>query len=307
MTELITNFHFLRPFWLLALLPAVAVWWLIFRSAGAKRQWERWVDPELLDGLLVQGGRQQLIRPLHLLGFFWLLTVLALAGPSWQREPSPFAEDKAALVIVLKVTPSMKETDIAPSRLQRAAQKISDLLAARPGARNSLIAYAGSAHLVMPLTTDANVINVFAEDLSPQLMPEEGDDPVAALSLAERQLSKTGQPGTILFITDALDKESLTAMGAHRKNGGAPIHIWAAVADPPPTLKQAADAGGGSFAVITPDPSDVERLARDIQKTATSDIAGLGETWRDGGYGFLPVLVVIGAFGFRRGWVVGHE
>ena len=307
MTELIPNFHFLRPLWLLALLPAAAVWWPLFRSAGAKRQWERWVDPELIEGVLVQGGRQPRIRPVHLLGFFWLLTALALAGPSWQRQPSPFAEDTAELVIVLKVAASMEETDIAPSRLQRAAQKISDLLAARPGARNSLIAYAGSAHLVMPLTTDANVINVFAEDLSPQLMPREGDDPLAALSLAERQLSKTGQPGTILFITDELDKEALTAMDAHRKNAGAPIHVWAAVAEPPSTLKQAADAGGGSFAVITPDPSDVERLARDIQKTATSDIAGLGETWRDGGYGFLPLLVVIGAFGFRRGWVVSHE
>lgn len=307
MTELIPNFHFLRPFWLLALLPAAAVWWLIFRRAGAKRQWEQWVDPALIDGLLVQGGRQQRIRPVHLLGFFWLLTVLALAGPSWQREPSPFAEDTAALVMVLKVTTSMEETDIAPSRLQRATQKISDLLAARPGARNSLIAYAGSAHLVMPLTTDANVINVFAGDLSPKLMPREGDDPLAALRLAQQQLDKTAQPGTILFITDELGTEALAAMGTHRKKGGAPIHVWAAVADPPPMLKQAADTGGGSFAAISPDPSDVERLARDIQKTATSDIAGLGEKWRDGGYWFLPVLVVIGAFGFRRGWVVDHE
>lgn len=307
MTELIANFHFLRPFWLLALLPAAALWWLILRRAGARRQWEQWVDPELIDGLLVQGGQQQRIRPVHLLGFFWLLTALALAGPSWQREPSPFAEDKAALVMVLKVTPSMEETDIAPSRLQRATQKIFDLLDARPGARNSLIAYAGSAHLVMPLTTDANVINVFAGDLSPKLMPREGDDPLAALRLAQQQLSKTGQPGTILFITDELGNEALAAIGTHRKEGGAPIHILAAVADPPPMLKQAADTGGGSFAAITPDPSDVERLARDIQKTATSDIAGLGEKWRDGGYWFLPVLVVTGAFGFRRGWVVGHE
>jgi len=307
MTELIANFHFLRPFWLLALLPAAALWWPILRRAGAKRQWEQWVDPELIDGLLVQGGQQQRIRPVHLLGFFWFLTALALAGPSWQREPSPFAEDKAALVMVLKVTPSMEETDIAPSRLQRAAQKISDLLDARPGARNSLIAYAGSAHLVMPLTTDANVINVFAGDLSPKLMPREGDDPLAALRLAQRQLSKTGQPGTILFITDELGNEALAAIGTHRKEGGAPTHVWAAVADPPPILKQVADTGGGSFAAITPDPSDVERLARDIQKTATSGIAGMGEKWRDGGYWFLPVLVVIGAFGFRRGWVVGHE
>ena len=209
MIELIHNFHFLRPWWLLAMLPAAAMWWVIFRRDDSKHLWQQWVEPVLLDALMRKGGKRQRLRPIHVLGLFWIVTVLALAGPTWQRTPSPFAEDKAALVIVLKVTPSMEETDIAPSRLQRAAQKISDLLAARPGTRNALIAYAGSAHLVMPLTTDANVINTFAADLSPTLMPKEGDDAAAALRLSERQLDKGGQPGAVLFITDELNEEAV--------------------------------------------------------------------------------------------------
>ena len=280
------------------------MWWFIFRRDDSRHQWQQWVDPVLLDALLLKGGKRQRIRPIHILGLFWLVTVLALAGPTWQRVPSPFAEDRAALVVVLKVTPSMEETDIAPSRLQRAAQKISDLLAARPGTRNALIAFAGSAHLVMPLTTDANVINAFSRDLSPELMPKEGDDAAAALKLAERQLDKGGQPGAVLFITDELNDDAVAAFDAHRKKGEAPIHVWAATAEAPPTLKQAADAGGGSFEVITPDRSDVERLARDVQQTATSKIGGQGEEWRDAGYWLLPLLAAMGAFWFRRGWVV---
>ena len=306
MTELIQNFHFLRPWWLLALLPAAAVWWSLFRHDDSRDRWRQWVEPMLLDALLLRGGKRLRIRPIHVLGLFWSVTVLALAGPTWQRVPSPFAEDKAALVFVLKVTPSMEETDIAPSRLQRAAQKISDLLAARPGTRNALIAYAGSAHLVMPLTTDADVINAFALDLSPKLMPKEGDDAPAALKLAERQLDKTGQPGAVLFITDELNEDAVAAFGTQRKKGGAPIHVWAATSEASATLKQAAKAGGGSFEVITPDRSDVERLARDVQQTAMSKRGGLGEGWRDAGYWLLPSLVVMGAIWFRRGWVVSY-
>jgi Ca-activated chloride channel family protein len=307
MSELIANFHFLRPWWLLALLPAAAVWWIKFRRADSRHHWLQWVEPKLLDALLVKGEKRHRFRPIHVLGLFWLATVLALAGPTWQRTPSPFAEDKAALVIVLKVTPSMEQSDIAPSRLQRATEKISDLLAARPGTRNGLISYAGRPHLVMPLTTDANVINTFARGLSPKIMPKEGDDPVSALNLAERQLEKSGQPGAVLFITDELPEDAVAAIGAYRKKGGVKVHVWAATLDGSVTLKQAANAGDGSFERITPDWSDVDRLAHDIQQAATSRIAGLGEGWQDAGYWFLPFLVVTAAFWFRHGWVVVHE
>jgi len=304
MIGFILNFHFLRPWWLLAVLPAAVLWWGIFRQHDSRQQWEQWVEPVLLDALLLKGGKRNSLQPIHLVGLFWLFAVLALAGPAWQRAPSPFAEDKAALVIVLKVTPGMEETDIAPTRLQRAAQKISDLLAARPGTRNALIAYAGSAHLVMPLTTDANIINTFAADLSPSLMPRKGDDATAALTLAEQQLVKGRQPGAILFIVDELGDEAIAAFAAHRETGGVPVHVWAMTAEASATLAKAADAGGGSLEAVRPDQVDVQRLARDIQQTATSTIDGQENKWRDAGYWVLPLLAAMGAFWFRRGWVV---
>lgn len=310
MIELIQNFHFLRPWWLLAVLPAAALWWSDFRHHDSRQLWQQWVEPVLLDALLRREGRRKKLQPIHMLGCLWLVAVLALAGPAWQRVPSPFAEDRAALVIVLKVTPSMKETDIAPTRLQRAGQKIADLLAARPGTRNALIAYAGSAHLVMPLTIDANVINTFAGELSPELMPREGDDAAASLKLAGQQLAKRGQPGAILFITDGLEDAAIAAFNVHRQKGGAPVHVWAAMADASAMLAQAAKAGGGSFAAFTPDQADVQSLARDIQQTAMShtdgQADGLEDKWRDAGYWLLPLLAAMGAFWFRRGWVIGY-
>ncbi len=304
MSAFINNFHFIRPWWLLALLPAFILWWRMLRQDAPHREWKKWVDPALLDALLVQGSEKRRLRPVHLLGIFILLAIVAVAGPTWQREASPFAEDEAVLVIVLKVADSMEEDDIAPSRLKRATQKISDLLAARPGAGNGLIAYAGSAHLVMPLTKDAAVINAFAADLTPDLMPSQGDNAVDALKLAEKQLAKSHQPGAVLFITDELGEDAIAAIADYRKKGGVPVHVWAATTETTSALEQAAKAGGGTFTSVSPDASDVERLVRNIQKTATSAVSGEGERWKDGGYWLLPVLVMMGAFWFRRGWVV---
>jgi len=301
----LADFHFLRPGWLWLLLPAALVWWRLLRSGAERRTWEKWVDKVLLDALLVPGGPKRRWRPVHLLGLFWLVGILALAGPAWQREASPFAEDQAALMMALRVAPSMQETDIAPTRQQRAAQKISDLLAARPGTRNGLLAYAGTAHLVMPLTTDGAVINSFAADLVPDLMPKPGDDVAAALALAARSFGQSGPPGAILFITDQLGQEAVKAFAEHRKNGGVPVHVWAATADPPPELAQAAKAGGGSYAAFTPDLSDAERLVRAVQQTATSAGASAGQRWRDAGYWLMPLLALMGALWFRKGWVVG--
>src|SRR5262249_62274616 len=102
------------------------------------------------------------------------LGVVALAGPTWEREPAPFAEDRAVLAIVLKVTPSMQSQDVQPTRLARATEKIRDLLAQRPGAKTALFAYAGSAHRVMPLTSDSGIIEAFAAELAPGVVAGDG-------------------------------------------------------------------------------------------------------------------------------------
>ena len=81
--------HFLRPWWLcaLVLLPALAWWWRRRQREGSA--WHAFVDPHLLPQLLEsRGDRKSLVAPwLAALGY--LLAVLALAGPSWRRSEQP--------------------------------------------------------------------------------------------------------------------------------------------------------------------------------------------------------------------------
>jgi Mg-chelatase subunit ChlD len=315
--------HFLRPWWLLALVPVLLLVWVIRRQQDAARSWRGLVAPHLLPYLLTGGEPQRRLQPAHLLLVVWLLTTLAVAGPAWRHEPAPFAEDTAALVLAIKVTPTMLAQDIQPSRLARAAQKIRDLLAQRPGTQTALVAYAGSAHLVLPLTRDASLIESFAAELSPGVMPVEGDVAGQALALANQQLQKSRQDGSILLVTDSVAAEQLPLLTAHHQSGGAPVHILAVAAesgaplppDSPPApaldrtaMGKAAHAAAATLTIVSPDASDVQRLVRHL---ATSIVAAspkdADQRWQDAGYWLVPVVALLALAWFRPGWVVSWQ
>ncbi len=321
--ELLNNFNFLRPLCLLALLPALILTFMIWRRQKLQGAWRGVIAEHLLQHMVVGTEQKGRFRPVHLLMTFWVIGSVALAGPTWQREPSPFTEDTAALVIAVKVTSTMEAKDIQPSRLERAAHKIKDLLALRAGARTALIAYAGSAHLVMPLTRDARIIETFAMELSPKIMPAEGDSAGEAIALANKHLIQFGQPGSILLITDSITSDQLKALEEHRRSRGARVHILAIAAekgvhvplDSPPApaldraaLRQAANTVGGTLTIVSPDDRDVRQLAGRVERSlvAAQQTDG-GERWKDAGYWLVPVLALLCLVWFRRGWMVSYE
>jgi len=316
----LASFHFLRPAWLLLVPPVAVLIWSILRRQDPVHAWRKVIAPELLDHLLIRDTTKQgYFRPAYVLALGWLLGIFALAGPSWEKEASPLTEDRAALFIVLKVTPEMLAEDIQPSRLQRSVQKIGDLLALRPGSKTCLIAYAGSAHLVMPLTSDTAIIREFAAELVPAVMPVPGDEPVKAIELANRHLRNSGLPGSIVLISDYIDPGQQERLAEVRKAGGAEVHVFAMAGGPevvpppgsPPApaldqdlMQAAADAAGGDLTLASADDRDVKQLNAKIERSIARAPAQEGERWKDGGYLFLPLLMLLGLFFFRPGGAV---
>jgi Ca-activated chloride channel family protein len=293
-------FHFLRPIWLLTLLPAGLLWWAHRRQGDTTRRWRSAIDPDLLQYLVVGGSTRAWLQPVDAMLATWVVVAIVVAGPAWQREPSPFATDAPPVMIVLRVTQSMETRDLQPSRLERAQQKIADLLSQRQGQAAGLIAYAGSAHLVLPPTRDADVVTTMARALSPDVMPKPGDDLSEALALAQSVLAQSDQGGSILLMADE------AAPVAVRPSAEAPITLLVML---PPDR----ELGGGLATVardldatvrrVTVDTADVAAIGRGLaQEGRGAPERGGIERWRDAGWYLVPVLACVILLWFRRGW-----
>ncbi|MBR0692277.1 VWA domain-containing protein [Bradyrhizobium lablabi] len=295
-------FHLLRPLWLLALIPVAAVFALVRWRQSPQLQWGGVIAPHLLRHLIVQPGAGRGVSPLYLVAFGLLLGIVALSGPTWRRELPPFVEDKAPLMIALALNASMGETDVAPSRLERAKQKIRDLLAVRSGARTGLVAYAGSAHLVMPLTDDRAVMEPFLAALEPGLMPADGKNATSAVALAASSLAAETVPGTILIVADDPGAGQPAVRQLAGRNGLVMLSVTSSRTGEGLAL-------GSDVVRVSADASDIGALERRIEtryQSAQGDRFGM--QWRDEGYWLLLPMALLSLLWFRRGttvaWVV---
>ena len=294
------DFHFIRPLWLL-LLPMISwLWWRGWRSRDALRGWKGAMAPELLAAMTVGDDRQSRWLEYTRLAA-WLIALVAVAGPTWRPEPSPFADDPVPLMLVLKANQTMDLTDLSPTRLERAQLKIADIAEERKGEPLGLVAYAGSAHLVLPPTRDTSVVATMAAEISSSIMPLDGDALAAALQLAAATLGESG--GSLLVVADAIAPGSLPSLQSFRQKSQIPIYFLAVARPDTPELdaiEAAASALDASVELLTPDNSDILRLVR---KTASAPVAvavaGSGTRWAEAGWWLVPVLALYGLTTFR--------
>ena len=103
----------------------------------------------------------------------------------------------------------MDADDVPPSRLAAAKHKLHDLIQRRAGARTALIAYAGSAHLVLPATDDPQLLDSFLQALSTDLIEARGKEVLGVIDQAKRLLAAEQAPGSLVLLTDGADPASV--------------------------------------------------------------------------------------------------
>ncbi len=307
--QVFTQFHFIRPLWLLAFIPMFFLLWLRWREE-TKPSWKDVLPEHLRNALTIgeRGWRKQL--PLKLLMVIVAIAILICAGPTWQREASPFGEDKASMLVVLDNSETMLLKDLPPSRLERSKQKIRDLLAARNGGNTGLVVYSGSAHVAMPVTQDSKVFEPFLAAITPEIMPVAGKIAETALPLIDQQLNS--EPGsTVLLVTDGVNPATIKAYETFFNDKPYQLLILAAgnrdiVSDNPvdlSALNDLASATGGRVIEVTVDDTDIQALNRAVERNMQLN----GESampWKDMGYGLLFPIALIMLLWFRKGWLV---
>lgn len=329
------SFHFLRPEWLLALLPAALIVVLaLHRIRHAQSEgWSGLVDAHLMRHLAVPGTARRGTRGwIAALAIALVASVLAMAGPTWEKLPTPVHGGSDPTVIVLSLAQSMNGTDLVPSRLIRAGHKLRDILDREKGSDVGLVIYADRPFVATPLTGDADVIRQMLPDLSTDLMPVLGNRLDLAINEAQGLLSSAGATtGRIVVIADdtGLDPAASVKAAETARHAGYNVSVLGVgttegadiqTADgraitgkdgQPITarldtagLTKLATAGGGQFSPVTADESDITRLLPPRSDTSAapgraSDM--VTDSWHDAGYLLLLIPVLLAPFAFRRG------
>lgn len=322
----LSAFHFLRPVWLLLLLPGILLPLLWSRRHDLARRLDGIIAPHLLQHLVITPVDQHRVRPVQLLGALLVVGGVAASGPTWEQDRPAFMENRAPLILALDLSPSMAANDVPPSRIEAAKHKLHDLIARRPGSSTALIAYAGSAHLVLPATQDAALLDSFLQALSPGLIQSEGKDALGAIEKAVQLLAAEHSPGTLVLLTDGADKGQFDAIdkalrgsdlqvlvlavgsqdggllaGGQRDSEGRPL-LATFDAEGLKGLADAADAPLGSLTLNDDDLDWIELHAQQHFQAAQGDDQQLH--WKDTGYWLCWPLLLLVLLSVRKGWKV---
>jgi Ca-activated chloride channel family protein len=333
----IEQFHLLRPWWLLLLMPLAGTMWLLLKNPYETGSWRAVIDARLLPFVLSAGGQNSRGWNRWILGGMTLLAIIALAGPTWEKLPQSVYHKETALVIALDLSRSMDAADLKPSRLTRARHKIADILNFRQEGQTALVVYAADAFTVTPLTNDVDTILALLPDLDTGLMPAQGTRADRAVKLALELFTNSGiERGDVLLVSDGLSdldvkrvetlldakpgqRLSVLAVGTREggpvplKNGGflkdrdGAIVITGMLED---NLQRIAQSGGGVYAAISADDLDINTLAYMMDSSIDERAARLSDRstdiWRELGPWLLLFALPLAALGFRRGliWLV---
>ena len=301
---MVNNFHFIRPWWLFAFLALFLVLFLLKKIRYYQSPWQHFLPAHLANALL-ENSHSQATAVTPSQKRYWLKPVIigsciifALAGPAWQKLPQPVYQLERGAVLIMDMSYSMYATDVKPNRLTRARYKAFDLLKEINEGDIGLIAYAGDAFIISPLTQDIKNIELLLPSLSPDIMPVHGANALAALTLADQTLKNAGHiSGDIYWFTDDIDNEEMSdiydwandnnhkvnILGVGSKNG-APIklssgkllkdHKGAIVIPKLPKARLAAisQRSQGVYHTMTNDDADIKALTAHLSTSLDDNI-----------------------------------
>ena len=331
--SIMQDFHFLRPVWLLAAIPAILLVGVMWRVNSNVTAWDKAIDKNLLPFLLDRSKNAAQRTPLLMLLFAWILSALSMAGPVWEELPQPVQKREDALVIVLDLSLSMFAPDHNPSRLDLAKRKLRDILSLREEGQTALVVYAGDAHTVTPLTDDVVTIDALVPSLSPNIMPLFGSDPIPAINMAISLLDDIeSSGGRILLITDGIsgfDQEQLITdqiqdtgyellvMGVGTEEG-APIRTSdgsfltdqnGAMVVPilnRNVLQSLVNRVNGRYHDIQLSDADLAYLLTEntlLDNEELTEVEEEFDVWNEAGPYFLLLVLPLCALSFRKGWL----
>ena len=305
-----TEFHFIRPLWLLMLAPLLVLAWLLFRKTPSLSSWSKVCDAHLLPYLIQTKGYSRRTFSFFLLIASAMLMIISLAGPTWSRFPVPSYQRVQPRVVVLDMSEAMMINDLRPDRLSRAKFKLHDLFQHQDVGQFGLVVYTGEPFVVSPLTEDSQTIDALLPSLTPLIMPVAGEQLSSALEQAAQLIVEAGfQGGQLLVLTAATPSTDAIKVAKKLASNGVYTSIMPVVSvgalHNSSLFKKFAEAGQGALIPFSDTSKDIDQWLA-ATRSSQNYVASLQNdipVWLDEGCWFLiPALLCLLPV-FRRGWL----
>ena len=186
-------------FWLLLAIPVIV---LLFSLVvfWRKRTQKKFADRELLDRLSPNHSTFKSILKVFFLSLAIACFVVALVNPKIGTKLETVKREGVDVVFAVDVSKSMLAEDIAPNRLEKSKQLVTQIINNLASDRVGIIAYAGSAFPQLPITTDYSAAKMFLQAMNTDMVSSQGTAINEAIELATTYFNDEDQTNRILFI-----------------------------------------------------------------------------------------------------------
>lgn len=304
------TFHFLRPWFLITLIPLGGLFILGYLNHKYnKGVWSKACDAHLLPHLLVDLGKKEHQFSLFLLFGAMFFLIISLAGPTWSKKEVPVYKPVQPYVIVLDMSDKMFSTDISPNRLKRAKFKLHELFKHPEAGQFAMIVYTREPFIVSPLTDDAKTIDALLSSLTEDVMPIGGNKLDLALLEAEKLIQQAKfKEGNILVLTPNTPTEKSLNIAKNLKHNNIKSSIMPILIDADnanyEAFKHFAKNGGGELVHFKDNKNDIiEWLSLTQKQTEIHKKSMTLEIWNDKGRWFLIPALFLFLPIFRKGWL----
>ncbi|AYN06034.1 MULTISPECIES: VWA domain-containing protein [unclassified Flavobacterium] len=204
--------------YLLILLPILAC--IFFFNMYWKRKKQReFGDLELVKKLTPE---HSVFKPFLKLGVILLALatlILGLVNPKIGTKMETVKREGIDIVFAVDVSKSMLAEDVAPSRLEKSKQLVSQIVNQLGNDRIGIVAYAGSAFPVLPITTDYSVAKMFLQSMSPDMVSSQGTSLDEAIKLSATYFDEKSKTSKLLIlISDGEDHSEGAEVAAEEAN-----------------------------------------------------------------------------------------
>jgi len=204
-----------KYFILLLLIPAIWLAYFYMRYWQTRKQ-KAVADDKLLDKIVREKSRLKPFVKMLMLSLSLLFLITGLTNPKMGTKLETVKRRGVDIVFAIDVSKSMDAEDIAPSRLEKAKRLVSKIVDNLVSDRIGIIAYAGEAYPLLPITTDYAAAKIFLQNMNTDLVSSQGTAIDDAIDLATTYFDEDDTNKILVILSDGEDHSQKAVEAAKR-------------------------------------------------------------------------------------------